>query len=117
MNHERIAQDIEHWVGDAAGDVAYAMNNSRGWGGFPEEWILAIEKAKKDGVQDVSGWFADWLYNDPDFLEGLIGDRVYDKSKGNIDAAIKVLMIMKENAHAGLTKACDTLIKVWEERR
>ena len=117
MDHDRIAQDIQNWVGDAAGDVAYDMDINMGWGGYPDEWIVEIEKAKKDGVQDINGWFADWLYCDPDFLEGLIGDRVYDKTKGNPDDAIKVLMSMKEHAHPGLRIACDKMIKRWEERR
>jgi hypothetical protein len=115
MDHERIAQDIEFAVGDAASDVAYDMDMNMGWG-YSDEWILAIEEAKKEGVRDVKGWFADWLYNNPDFLQDLIGDRVYDKCKGNPEDALKILEAMKEHAHPGLITACNKMIKNWNMR-
>ena len=118
MDHDRIAMDIKHEVGDVAGDVAFDMMNMEGYESYMSpDWDEAISKAKKSGVQNISGWFADWLYDNPDFLEGHIGDKVYDKSKGVPNDAIKILESMKEHAHPGLRIACDKMIKRWEERR
>jgi len=114
LDHASIAMEIENSVGDAASDVAYEMTQMDGYAAYLSyDQQKAIKEAKEEGVQDIGGWFADWLFNDPDFLEGLIGDRVHDKAKGNAYDMIKIVEAMKENAPSGLLTACDNLIKYW----
>ena len=115
LNHELIEQkahDIGQWLQDAVGDVA----DCDPWS---EEWKKRIKKAKKDGVTDIKGWYADELYNDVDTLQDLCGDRIHDAANQvagthkNPEFDLHFVAIaekMKERAHTALVKALDKLI-------
>jgi len=118
INQELVdqkANDIYQWLQDAVGDVA----DCDPWS---EEWQKRIKKAKKDGVTDIKGWYADELYSDVDTLQDLCGDRIFDASTelrmadGNPDNPthdqyfIAIANKMKERAHKALVTALDKLI-------
>ena len=69
---QQKAYDIGQWLQDAVGDIAYDH--------FPMDpkWQRKVAAAKKAGVTDLKGWLADEYYNDPDTLQDLVGDQIYD---------------------------------------
>jgi len=118
---EKKADEISQWLQDAVGDLAYTCDPLDG------EWRKRVKRAKKDGVQDLTGWLADEYYNDPDTLQDLAGDRIFDaatqltrntKERGNPVSTeehnlhfIAIAEKMKEHAHPALVKALDKLIE------
>ncbi len=50
---------------------------------YDEKAVKFFKNAKKNGVRDIANSYADHLYNDPDNLECLLGDKLYDMFKGN----------------------------------
>jgi hypothetical protein len=69
------AKEIANWVGNAVGDIAY--DQYKMWEEYGD-FNPALKKLKEDGVTDIAGAYADILYNDPDTLGDLMGDRVCD---------------------------------------
>jgi len=66
---------VGSWLADAVGDMAYeAVDCDDSWSNFPKR----IKRLKKEGVRDIPGALADELYNDPDTVSDLCGDRICD---------------------------------------
>jgi len=74
------AREIKSWVESAAYDGACSIVADFKQGVLDEETKSKIQKLKDDGVTDLIGAHADQLYNDPDFLEDMLGDSVYDSA-------------------------------------
>lgn len=100
------ANKIIQWVQDACGDLAH--NYQVGW--LDEVWQAKVDKAIEQGVLDVSGWLADEYYDDPDTLQDLMGDRIYDESHGDDWAFVQICWEARKQAHQGMAKALDTMI-------
>jgi hypothetical protein len=62
---------------------------------FDGETAKAIQKARKDGVRDLRGWLADYLYNDPDTLRDLASDKIHDLAEGDASLSEEVLLELK----------------------
>lgn len=79
-----------------------------------------IAKAKRSGVTDLEGWYADELYSDADTLQDLTGDRIHDAAEGKslkerYKCMILIAEAMKDRAHQALKKALNEHIKHWTE--
>lgn len=105
---KQSAQRIRSHLQDAVGDIASDMLS--GSGGFNDDkWDKKIKKARKAKVQDMHGWLADELYNDPDTLQDLMGDKLYEECDGDKMKQLEVLNILRTNAHTGMKQACDAI--------
>jgi len=130
-----IAGTILGWLQDAAGDMA----------GHDEETLKMnvrmdpiarkkIQKAEKDGVRDLCGWYADEVYDDENWCFDLTGDRIYDEASqimqwlgvfkhtkqiGHqiIGYRLKIAIARKihDRAHTSLKNALDKHIADWKE--
>lgn len=98
---DTAAYEVNGWVQDAVGDMANSYHDF-----LDEKWSKKIKKAKSYGVIDLKGWLADEYYSDPETLEDLIGDRVYDK-------ATEILGYYKEPQH---TLMCDCILERMRDR-
>ena len=112
---ESAASEISSWIQDAVSDIAY------GEAEFPDEDTKKkFAKAKKKGVTDLPGWYADELYNDVDTLSDLTGDRIFDAAKGKTTKIkfknmVLIAKAMKEGGHKALTAALEKHISDWEK--
>lgn len=105
---KQAATRISGHLQDAVGDIASDMLS--GSGGFNDDkWDKKIKKAKKAKVQDLHGWLADELYNDPDTIQDMIGDKLYEECEGDKLKQLEVLFILRSNAHTGMQQACDAM--------
>lgn len=103
---KRVADELLGYCQDAVGDVANAILE------FPDDdetWSKKIKAARRKGVTDIHGWLADELYNDPDTLCDLIGDRLHENCGGDKVKQYAVLKHLEDRAFPGLAKACKTL--------
>jgi hypothetical protein len=99
-----IAREVMGFVQSAVGDIASDMLSPHS-GFLDDQWKRRIAEAKRNGVSDVPGWLADELYNDPDTLSDLLGDRIHDAVRGNEAEYRRVLDELEKRAHPGLRKA------------
>jgi len=112
---ESAASEISSWIQDAVSDIAYDQAK------YPAdpETVKKFEKAKRNGVTDIQGWYADVLYNDVDTLQDLTGDRIYDAVKGKDtkerwENMILIAEAMNNDSHPALVKALNYHIKNWK---
>lgn len=112
---DTAADEVHGWVQDAVGDMANSYHDF-----LDNKWSKKIKEAKKYGVTDLKGWLADEYYSDPDTLEDLIGDRVYDKATeilGYHEEPQHTLMCdcilekMRERSHPAMEKAIDSIME------
>ena len=108
LNHPKIANEIRSYVETAVGEIASDML-SDGGGFLDEAWEKRIKAAKRKKVRDLSGWLADELFNDPDTLSDLMGDRICDFVRGNDDDYNRVLDALSANSFPAMKKACESL--------
>jgi hypothetical protein len=115
MNQELIdreAMEIASWIQDAVGDMAYDMD--------PDDLAMCYGKRWGTKAQyENKGWLADEMYSDPDILQDLCGDRIFDaatrlaktgRDPANSTYFIAIAESMKRNAHKALIIALDALI-------
>ena len=107
------AAEIHCWIQDAVGDIAYGMD--------PED--IKESYGKKLGWQAKHihrDWLADELYSDPDVLQDLCGDRLFDAATEICGTSnnpehpkcfISIANRMKERSHSALIEALDKLIE------
>lgn len=107
-DHRKIAEKVRAYVETAVGEIASDMLSPNS-GFLDADWEKRIKKAKKGGVRDISGWLGDTLYNDPDTLSDLMGDRICDHTNGDKDDYNRVLDELSRNAFPGMKKACESL--------
>ena len=105
---ETVAYEIESWLQDAAGDMAYGAMD--GYFSYEDPWEAKIKKAKESGVIDVEGWLADEIYDDVDTICDLCGDRIYDECKNNHENYIAIAEEIKIGGHTSLVIAMNQLI-------
>jgi len=110
MTTVQIARSVMGHVQDAVGEMASDMLSPQS-GFLDDKWSKQIKKARKNGVEDIQGWLADELYNDPDTLSDLMGDQIYDLVRGDEAEYKKVLDELDKNPFPGLKKAIKTLRK------
>jgi len=110
---EKKAREVYQWIQDAVGDIAYDE-----WKIYKENSSLPyddsgkrIKKLLKEGVTDIPGRLADDYYNDAELLGDIVGDRIYDKARGNTEDIVKIAEALKEKSHPALREACDKVIK------
>lgn len=109
-DHRKIAEKIRSHVETAVGEIASDMLSPDS-GFLDEDWEKRIKKAKRGGVRDIQGWLGDTLYNDPDTLSDLMGDRICDFTNGNEDDYNRVLDALSDGAFPAMKKACKSLRK------
>ena len=114
--YEKAADQLKGFLGDACGDAAYDMVNEWEQTGnaYSAKDTKVLNKAKKDGVRDLHGWFADELYNRKGLLQDLLGDNVYMYWTGPLtdEDKIKIYEAMLTSAgHTALQEALRDLIK------
>jgi DNA phosphorothioation-dependent restriction protein DptG len=111
---ESKASEISSWIGDAVSDIAYGAVEFQ-----DAETQEKFRKAKKNGVTDLQGWYADELYNDVDTLQDLTGDRIYDaaegKDKEKWENMIRIAEVMQDSGYKALTIALTRHIKSWRK--
>ena len=109
---EQKAREIHNWIQDAVGDIAYEMH--------PEDIVMCYGKKFKNAAFTSRDSLADQFYNDPDTLQDLCGDRLFDaatsicgtsKDPANSMHFIAIAKKMKEIAHHALATALDKLIE------
>jgi hypothetical protein len=110
QQHETIARNVRSHVETAVGEIAHDML-SPGSGFLDDKWKKRVAKARKEGCQDICGWLADELYNDPDTLTDLMGDKIYEAVNGNREDYLGVLLVLERNAFPGMKKAVKNLRK------
>lgn len=101
---EKIARKLQGWLQEAMGDMAEAVAGSG-----DKKWDAKIRKAKKAGVSDVQGWLADELYNDPDTLQDMLGDKLCDECGKDDALRNKVIDRLIKTGHSALILACNAL--------
>ena len=111
---ESAASEISSWIQDAVSDMAYGKAEFQ-----DEETKKKFTKAKRKGVTDLHGWYAEELYNDVDTLRDLTGDRIYDAAEGNMDKKFSNMILiaeaMKDSGHKALTIALKRHIRDWKK--
>lgn len=100
----QIRAHLEAAVGDLAADMLSPVG-----GCVDDEWSARITEAKRRKVKDLSGWLADEIYNDPDAIQDLIGDQVYDACEHPKDR-LQLLRALQTSGHAAVKKACQSII-------
>jgi len=113
---QSLATEIDSWLQDAVGDCAgydekTLLVNIR----HDEKAMAKVKQAKKDGVVDICGWYADEIYNDVDTLCDLTGDRIHDDGKGDYEAMIHIANEIAVNGHKALQDAMERHIARWRE--
>ena len=106
---EQILCDVDQYVRDAVGDMASDMLSPHS-GFLDDAWSKRIKKAKKSGCRDLLGWLADELYNDPEALCDLMGDKIYEACNGDRTAMATVYDVMEQRG-GRLAKAAKLLRK------
>jgi hypothetical protein len=83
------AHELYSWVGNACSDIAYDQAEwyvNSGGKGFSDTATKYFDKLIKNGCPmhkwDLGPSYADELYNDPDTLCDLLGDRIHDALNG-----------------------------------
>ena len=89
---ENAAWEVSSWIQDAVSDIAYNPDCDES---------------------------ADDLYNDPDTLSDLTGDRIHDSAEGKdlkerYKNMILIAEAMKDGGHGALTIALNEHIKSWK---
>lgn len=117
---KKKADEVESHLEDACGDLGFEHSQSGDMHFGNRGWDEKVKQAKKDGVQDISGWLADEMYNDVDSLCDMSGDRIHDEASNyRIRTLIQILIALeiKEDrySHKSLVKAMDSHIKGWKE--
>jgi hypothetical protein len=107
---QKVAREVLQFAQDAVGDIASDML-SMSSGFLDDEWKRRIAAARQSGVPDLTGWLADELYNDPDTMSDLLGDRIYDATGGDEAKFALVLDALAEGrrAHPALAQAVEDL--------
>jgi hypothetical protein len=105
---KNAANNVSNFLEDAVGDMASDMCSSSS-GFLDDKWSKHIKKLKKNGCGDIMGALADDLYNDPDTLQDLMGDRIHDEVKGNDEDYLKVLDEMDKRSFPAKKKAIQAL--------
>ena len=91
---DTIASELRGWLGDACSDIAYGAIR----GGFMDkETADKVAKAKANGVTDIPGWYADEIYNDPDTIGDILGDRIHDAAKGDDKMMVAIAKRIHDN--------------------
>ena len=92
LNVNQIINEVE----TAASELAYEMYDEYFKNGFVYDTKASkrFSEMKKDGIKDIPGSYADELYNDPNFLEDMIGDKIYDAGSTK-DERIAILNAIK----------------------
>lgn len=118
MEQEAItneAREISSWIGEAVSEIAYGAVK------YPDpDNQKTFKKAKKSGVTDMAGWYADELYNDVDTLQDLTGDRIYDAAQGKTlkeryENMILIAEAINDGSHPALVKALTSHIERWKQ--
>ena len=116
MNAEEIASEVRSWFVNAVSDMAFEMVTSNGvYNGMNDVNRKKIENAKRDGVEDIQGWFADELYNDEDCFY-MIADKVLTLCEQNQVSIIGVYNELKNIGHATLQSFCEKQIKYYSKK-
>jgi hypothetical protein len=106
------ARLIIGFVEDACGDMAFEQSK---YGGLDEETKQLIKKMKGAGVKDIPGSLADYYYNDPEFCEDMLGDRIYGDAEGDAQNIVILAEAVKELSTCQAMKtACDEIIRRWK---
>lgn len=108
---QQIANEVHSYLAEAVGDMAADMVNPSS-GFFDEIWDRRIKAARRKGVRDIQGWLADELYNDPDTIADLAGDKIYEATNGDKVCYEQVLKALEERAYPGMKKAVAQLRKL-----
>ncbi len=108
---ERIARLVDNMLQDAAGDMAYSEMNF----GMNPKWENRIAEMHVDNVQDIQGALADDMYDDPDLLSDMSGDRIFDEANGSYVEMIRIAMAIREFVHPPFRKAMSAHIQRWRE--
>ena len=74
------ARGIYQFVQDAAGDVAHETVQEWEANGstYDDETTKLLDDMKANGIRDISGAYADHIYNDKRFLSDMLGDKIYE---------------------------------------
>lgn len=87
----KSAEDVAHAIKGALEDAAFETASTEAeefledGHAFSEEATKKLRKARRDGVTDLSGWYADELINDAAFIRDLAGDRIHWTHSANPD--------------------------------
>lgn len=111
---KNAAHEVSSWIEDAISDIACGDVQ------FPDaDTLTKFKEAKKNGVSDITGWYADELYNDVDTLRDLTGDRIYDAAEGNgkekWENMIRIAEAMQDDGHEALTIALSKHLEQWRK--
>ena len=107
--------EIANWVENAVSDMAFdqvRMWEETGWDDTEGKLLV---KAKADGCYDVAGWYADYLYDDPQTLADMMGDRISDGldwRDDDYDAQFNTKVEELRTCRSGNSwgKACDLML-------
>lgn len=98
-----IARSAIQHAQDAAGEMGYEHSAHSDYA--EPDIQKKIAKAKKEGVRDIGGWMADEYWNDSDFLQDMLGDKIYEECDGDRALQNAVYDHIAKNAHPALKKA------------
>jgi hypothetical protein len=98
---EGVAWAVDGYVQTACGELGYeAANDGEA---FDEDLDRQLRRLKRQGVRDIGGALADYLYSDPRTVQDLAGDRLYEVMvQSGLDPQVKAHW----NACADAFKKC-----------
>ena len=102
MNFQEIAkekareiyQHVETALGEVGEESAQEfIDTGNHW---DDKAVAFFKDAKKRGVSDLGGAYADHMYNDPDTVSDLMGDKIYDAAGGKKEGQIEIHDALQE---------------------
>lgn len=109
FNLREVVNEVRSHVETACGEMASDMVSPSS-GFLDNTWAKRIKAAKRKGVRDIQGWLADELFNDPATVADLMGDRIYDATRGSEKWTEEVYAELAKNPN--FKKAVDILRKI-----
>jgi hypothetical protein len=98
---EGVARSVDGYVQTACGELGYEV--AADGEAFDENLDRQLRRLKRQGVRDIGGALADYLYSDPQTVEDLAGERLYEvMGQSGLDPQVKAHW----NACADAFKKC-----------
>ena len=114
-NYKTTAINLIGWFSEACGEMV----------GYDDKELLRfadkedkkrLMAAKRNGVQDLCGWWADEMYNDPIIAGDVLGDKIFDETSGDPKKMVALCKAVKEVGHTAVKKAMDKMIAEYSKK-
>lgn len=98
------------------GYQAYSAYEEFGFSLTSKETDREIKVMKEHGVHDIGGSLADNMYNHVGFCEDMLGDRIYEEAKSDLEIVSLAEEVKKQSTNQAMKQACDNIIRRWKKQ-